>query len=168
MPAENRRPDEIDDDDEFCIRKRDAGGGRLLMWLALGAIAVALTLCLTGAGYLIHLSSASDELAAKLPGSWRGRFDFGGQGIDAIYVFEKNGEFRQETINPPGRPVGGRWRVVLGKVIIDWDNGGFEQAVVTWPNDQTMDWHIVNHSDAIQIGSITTMRRQQAVLPKRR
>src|SRR5258708_5292428 len=82
--------------------------------------------------------------------AWKGQFVFGGRAIDAIYVFERGGEFRQETLNRQGQVITGRWRVFLGKVEIDWDNGGFEHATVTWTNDQTMEWQIVDHNQKIQ------------------
>ena len=170
MPPENTRARDLDDDDALDIRKRDAGNGKVLMWVAIAAIGIVLTACLTGGVILIVMSASSNATAAKLPGSWKGQFVFGGQAIDAIYVFEKGGEFRQETLNPQGQVIDvskGRWHVALGEIVIDWDNGSFEHATVIWTNDQTMEWQIVDHSDEIQIGSITTLRRQ-AGLPKRR
>jgi hypothetical protein len=169
MSVENRRPREYDDDDDLDIRKPEKGNGKWLMWLAIVAVGIVLVAGVTGGAILIVRSAAGDATAAKLPGSWKGQFAFPGQPpIDAVYVFERGGGFRQESLTALGQVevVRGRWRVSLGEIVIDWDNGAIERATVTWTNDQTMEYKIVEHDDVVQIGSVTTMRRQ--AVPKRR
>jgi hypothetical protein len=169
MSTENRgRYDDFDNDD-LDIRKRDAGRPRR-MWLGLVIALLVLISIIAGGITLVVISANSDATAAKLVGAWQGRFVFGGQAIDATYVFERNGEFRQEALNQFGllEVSTGRWRVSFGKVHVDWDHGSFEVAQVHWTNDQTMDWHIVDHIEAIQIDTVTTMRRQPLVPQRRR
>jgi hypothetical protein len=161
MPPEYSRSPDLDDDDEFCIRKRDTGNGKTLMWLAVAAVCLALIAGLTGVVILVVRSESANATAAKLPGSWRGQFEFGGNVIDAIYVFEKGGNFRQEDPHGVLRVATGRWRVVQGEIIIDWDNGQIERATVTWTDDRTMVYKIVDHDDRQQIGSVTKFRRLQ-------
>ena len=135
MPPESsrgkRRPN--DDDDALSIRKKGAGSNTLLLWLALGGIGVLLIACLLGIGIAVAVALFNDATAAKLPGSWKGRFVFPGQVIDANYVFKQDGSFRQETLNPRGQivdVVDGRWHVEFGEIVIDWNNGAFERATV--------------------------------------
>jgi hypothetical protein len=170
MSQENPRSFDDYDDEDLDIRKPDASRPRRL-WLGLVAAIVGVLAIATGAVILVVISANSDATAAKLVGAWSGQFKFGGQAIDAIYVFDRNGEFRQETLNEFGQVVDvslGRWRVSFGKVRIQWDHGSYEVAEVRWTNDQTMDWHITDHVEPIQIGTVTTMRRQPLVPQRRR
>ena len=164
MPPENSRRRADLDDDGLDIRKKNAGRtNAVLVWMAVAAVGIVLLTCVAGGVIFYFMSADSNTTAAKLPGTWRGQFAVGGQLIDARYIFENGGGFRQETLNERGQVVGisqGRWRVFLGEIEIDWDNGSFERATAIWTNDQTMEYEIVDHNDDIQIGIITTLRRQ--------
>jgi hypothetical protein len=159
MPTDTPRSYDLDDDDEFCIRKRDTGNGKTLMWLAVAAVCLALIAGVTGVVILVLRSESANATAAKLPGSWRGRFEFGGKVIDAVYVFEKGGNFRQEDPHGALQAATGRWRVAQGEIIINWDDGQIERATVTWTDDRNMVYTIVDHDERIQIGSVTKFCR---------
>ena len=172
MATDNHKPRDYEDGDldiRLDIRKPNTGNGKALKWLAIVVVTIGVISVLTGMVILFLRSADSDATATKLVGSWRGQFIAGGQQIDAVYVFERNGNFRQETVDQNGQLdlATGHWRVFLGKVEIDWDNGGFEHATVVWRNDQTMEWLIFDHNDLPQIGTVTIMNRHQPLLRRK-
>ena len=106
--AAKRRPDE--DDDPLSIRKKGPSRG-MLIGVAVVGVAVVLLTCTCGVGIGVGVWMQRDSTAAKLPGSWRGRFVLAGQPLDVTYTFNKDGSFRQDMFNMFGQkmpPVGGR------------------------------------------------------------
>jgi hypothetical protein len=158
-----RRRHADDDYGDLDIRKKSAGGGSFPAILAVGGGGLVLLLCLVGLGIGIAVSMARDETAAKLAGSWKARWALPGRVIDSVYTFRKDGTFREESFTVDGRPLNisdGRWSVRNGEVNIDWDNAGFEVATVTWVDEKTMTYRVVDHSDMVQIGMAVTFRKQ--------
>ena len=155
-----------DDDDDFdpsIIRKPTDGRKTLLLVLLAGAIGLGLIVCLAGVVIVAIFVSRDNSTAEKLPGSWKARWDIGGAQFDSIYTFKKDGTFREVAFDLQGRQMNisdGRWRFRNGEIEIDWNNGGFERAIATWVDDTTLTYRIVNHSQAIQIGLVTTFKRQ--------
>jgi hypothetical protein len=160
MAQDNRR--RYDDDDELSIRKKDGGRG-LLIGLAIGGAALILATCLCGVGIALAFILSADDTASKLPGSWKGRFIIVNQVIDTTYIFEKDGSFREETVDFGGlgvRVSKGHWGYHDGRVEITWNNGSFEDGTVRWIDDRTIDYRIVNHIQPVQIGAQATLKRQ--------
>jgi hypothetical protein len=158
--ASKRRRDE--GDDPLSIRKKGPSRG-VFIGLAVAGVAVVLLTCMCGVGIGVGVWMHRDATAAKLPGSWKGRFVLVGQPFDVVYTFNKDGSFRQDMFNGFGQrlpQVGGRWRMENGAVVINWDNGSFEKATVHWLDDRTMDYRIVDHTDRLQIDTATTFKRQ--------
>jgi len=152
-----------DDDDELPIRKKGGGNNTVLVILAVGGISLVLLACILAGTIAAILAVSADATAAKIPGSWKARFDLPGLAIVSTYTFKKNGDFREEAFTPEGQFLhiaDGRWQIRDGEIQIDWDNGSFERAVPTWIDDNTMEYRIVDHSDVVQIGLVTTFRRQ--------
>lgn len=152
-----------EDDQELPSIKKTTSSNALV-WIVIigGGIAVLLLVCIV-AGFIVHTAFSNDGTAAKLHGSWQGRFIFGGQVIDAVYTFEQDGNFRQDTLDAQGRVVdviGGRWRLRGGEIEILWNDGSFERATATWNDRNTMIYHITNHTERAQIGLTATMRRK--------
>lgn len=156
--AAKRRNRRDDDDSDLAIRKK---GNNAVIILAVtgacGILLVCLLACVVGA----IVAFMADNTAEKIVGSWRGRFSLGPVHLDVVYIFNKDGSFRQESFDRFGRRVfsDGRWRYRDGKIEIDWNNGSFERATATWIDDNTMAYRIVDHSQAVQVGLATTFRR---------
>lgn len=132
-----------------------------LVFLAVAIVLAFLLACVIGIVLAVVLVSR-DDTPSKLPGAWKGRFVLRGQATDVVYTFNKDGTFLEEDFDLIGRKVnnaGGRWTFRDGKVVIDWDRGSFEHATVHWVNNSTIDYRIVDHIDALQIGTATTFRR---------
>ncbi len=134
------------------------------MLLAVGGVGGLLLVCLLACGIGAAVAFlGADPTAARLPGSWKGRFILGFAPLDVVYTFNKDGTFHEESFNAFGRRVNvadGRWRYRERQIEIDWDRGGFERATATWVDENAMDYRIVDHSQAVQIGLTTTFRRQ--------
>ena len=152
--------DFYDDDDFADLRKKREAGNTRFVLVAGTIVGIVLLLCLISVvGGIIYTYTQSTS--AKLAGSWRGQFVLPGEKVDAIYTFNKDGTFREDdVIAGRKRTSVGHWEVRDGQVEIEWDHGGFEIAVPRWIDDNTIEWHIVNHNDVAQIGSKTTLRRQ--------
>jgi hypothetical protein len=165
MATERKREPEDDDEvDELSIRKKDGPTNTtLFVVLVAGGIGLMLIVLCIGVGIVLFVVGARDATAAKLPGSWKGRWALGGQVFDSTYTFKKDGSFREESFDLQGRRInvsGGRWHFRNGAIEIDWDQGGFEIATAHWIDDNTMNYHIVDHSDVAQIGITTAFKRQ--------
>jgi hypothetical protein len=165
MAAERKRgPDDDEDFDKLDIRKKgSASKTTVFVLLAAGGIGLMLIAVCLGVGNVSFFVGARDATAAKLPGSWKGRWVLHGQVFDSIYTFKKDGSFREESFDLQGRRInvaGGRWHFRNGAIEIDWDQGGFEIATAHWIDDNTMNYHIVNHNDLAQIGITTAFKRQ--------
>jgi hypothetical protein len=85
----------------------------------------------------------------------------GARPLDVTYTFNSDGTFREETIIA-GRAnlADGRWRYQNGEIEINWNRGTFEKATATWIDNNTMDYRIVDRTQAMQKGLKTTFRRQ--------
>ena len=162
---EKRRYYEYDDDYDLPIKKKPIvkKSNTLLYALLGGGIALLLVCCVAGMVIVGIMSSDDGPTAAKLVGSWKGRFVLAGQPLDSTYTFKNDGTFREETFDVQGGVLNisdGHWRVRRGQIEIDWIGGTFERAVATWVDDNTMDYQIVDHTQFIQIGTITNFRRK--------
>jgi hypothetical protein len=160
----NREPEDDDEVDELSIRKKDRPTNTILfVMLAAGGIGLMLIVLCLGVAIVSFVVPARDATAAKLPGSWKGRWELRGQVFDSIYTFKKDGSFREESFDLQGRRINvadGRWHFRNGEIEIDWDQGGFEIATAHWIDDNTMNYHIVDHNDVAQIGITTAFKRQ--------
>ena len=156
-----RNRDYYDDDDFADIRqKREAGERRFVLLTAAGVGLLLLVILVVIVGGILY--AFSESTATRVTGVWSGQFVLPNEKINAIYTFNKDGTFREDDV-VDGRKVRtstGRWEVRDGRVEIEWDHGGFECAIPSWIDDNTMEWHIVDHNDQVQIGSKTLMRRK--------
>ena len=163
MAAEKKRGPDDREFDELDIRKKDGPTTTtVFVLLAAGGIGLMLIVLCLGVA-IVSFVGARDATAAKLPGSWKGRWVLHGQVFDSTYTFKKDGSFREESFDLQGRRInvaGGRWHVRNGEIEIDWDQGGFEIATAHWIDDNTMNYHIVDHNDLAQIGITTAFKRQ--------
>jgi len=163
MAAEKKRGPDDREVDELSIRKKDGPTNTtLFVVLVAGGIGLMLIVLCLGVA-IVSFVGARDATAAKLPGSWKGRWVLHGQVFDSTYTFKKDGSFREESFDLHGRRInvaGGRWHVRNGEIEIDWDQGGFEIATAHWIDDNTMNYHIVDHNDLAQIGITTAFKRQ--------
>jgi hypothetical protein len=163
-PERSNRRKCRDEDDDRPPRKKKNGDNTLMIVLAVGGVVFVLLLCVVGGGIFTVVMLAGDTTKdARVPGSWKGRFEMRRGPVDVVYTFNKDGSFRDEEFDVRGRrqtTSTGRWRMRDGKILIDWDNGAFETASVTWTDDNTMAYRIVKHLEAAQIGLTTTFRRQ--------
>jgi hypothetical protein len=164
MAAEKKRGPDDEDLDKLDIRKKNSSRNTILFVLvAGGGIALVLIGVCFGTGIVSFIVGAHDATAAKLPGSWKGRWILHGQVFDSTYTFQKDGSFREESFDLQGRRINvadGRWHFRNGEIEIDWDQGGFEIATAHWIDDNTMNYHIVDHNDLAQIGITTAFKRQ--------
>jgi hypothetical protein len=157
-----RRRHDDDDDEDRPIRKK---GNTAVVVLAASAVVGLLLVCLLACGIGAAVTLLSDPTPARLPGSWSGRFVMGNVPLDVTYTFNTDGTFREQGFMVVGRRAinnvtDGRWRYRNGQIEIDWNRGTFERATVTWVDENTMNYRIVDHSQAAQIGLTTTFRRQ--------
>jgi hypothetical protein len=165
MSSPNRRPDDDSlDDAALDIRKPYERNHTLLIVLVVVGTLLVLSTCVAGIPLFEAITAMFDDPhPAKLHGSWKGRFVVQGKAIDVIYTFKKDGNFRQEEIDARGKVIGvvdGHWQVVDGEIEIDWNDGSFENAVVDWVDNNTMNYTIVEHSDQVQVGVIANLRRK--------
>jgi hypothetical protein len=163
MVSSTRRRD-FDDEEDFnrSIEKKSSAN-RTLLVLALAGAGLLLIVCVVSGLVMAVIANSKEATAAKLPGSWKGRFVLAGQPMDTIYTFGKDGSLREESFNLQGQRINighGSWRMRNGEIEIDWERGGFENATVAWIDEKTMNYRIVDHSQRIQIGMSTTFRRQ--------
>jgi hypothetical protein len=159
MADVRRSFDDYDDADLDISIKRPSGS------TSTGWIIAVVGLILVGMGGIgvVVFYLTRDDTAQKLPGSWRGQFVFAGEHIDSVYTFQANGNFREESLNKitGQRNVStGRWHANGRDIQIDWDGGGIEDARITWIDDNTLEYHIVDHDDVRQIGSKTKFQRK--------
>jgi hypothetical protein len=164
MAAEKKCGPDDEDLDKLDIRKKGSSSNTILFVLVAGSgIALVLIAVCLGGGIVSFIVGARDATAAKLPGSWNGRWVLHGQVFDSTYTFKKDGSFREESFDLQGRRINvadGRWHFRNGEIEIDWDQGGFEIATAHWIDDNTMNYHIVDHNDLAQIGITTAFKRQ--------
>ena len=163
-PSRRRKPSFDDNDMDVPSIKKTGSNRTLLTLLIGGAVAIVLLVCLVSVGIvaIVHLQQR-DAQPERFVGSWKGRFVLHGQPIDTIYSFNKDGSLREDSFDLQGRRIQGgvgRWRIRNGEVEIDWGQGGHEIATATFPNANTMNYRIVQHTDLPQIGMSTTFRRQ--------
>jgi hypothetical protein len=160
-PSEPRQP--RFDDDEYPSIEKPAGGAWTAGAVLAGAgIFLVLVLCVIGVIVGIRLT-AGDSIAGKVEGTWKGRWTVHNQPLESVYTFRRDGTFREESFDLQGNRVNvaeARWRVRNGQIEIDWQNGGFEIAVVRILDANTLDYRIVDHNDVTQIGLSTTFKRQ--------
>lgn len=152
-----------DDDFELPSIKKTGGGNLPLILLASGGVVLVLFACLVGAVIVVAVATPGDPMETKLLGSWKGRFVLDGRPLDFVFTFNKDGSLRQDCFDLQGRLLdvsGGRWSVRNGEVEIVWQGGGRERATAHWPDNNTIHYRIVDHTEVAQIGLTTTFRRQ--------
>jgi hypothetical protein len=182
MSSARVRPDDEDFGDLDIRKKPSSSNATLIVLLACGIVGVVLLTCV-GVEF-VRFAGHNDPVvpkpaeriqevkvqpipqgpeAAKLNGAWKGRLVLRGNERDDVYTFREDGTLREDVFDLRGNHVQAseaRWRFRDGKVEIDWPGGGVEVATVRWIDDNTMEYQIVNHTDAIQIGLKMTFRRQ--------
>lgn len=158
--ADYRRTYDDDVDLDISIKPESSTHVR---WLV-AVVVVMLLLFVAGVGIVAVVVLTRESTEQKLPGAWKGQFNFAGERIDSVYTFQENGNFREESFNlltNQNNVSTGRWHANGQDIQIDWDNGGFEDAHITWIDDNTIEYHIVAHNDARQIGSKTKFQRKE-------
>jgi hypothetical protein len=102
-----------------------------------------------------------DSTSAKIVGTWKAQFEAGVRG-DVAYTFREDGSFREERFAGGAKFAAqeGKWRVANNRIEIDWNNGRWERATVTWKDKNTFIYEVNNHSELDQIGTKTTFTRQ--------
>lgn len=164
-PAHGVRP-RYDDDDDLDVsvkRKQARSNTTLFVMLGAGALGFIFFAVVVGIASLAVLGVFGKPVEEKIVGSWKGRLERGGVASDHIYTFRKDGTFREEAFNLQGVRINvadGFWAFHDGEVEIDWHDGGFEDAVVRFIDDNTIEYRIVDHNDVGQIGTVMTFKRQ--------
>lgn len=164
MDGDNSRPPiDLDENFDLDIRKKGGGVGPLL-WVLGGGIALVLLFCVVAGGVGLFVGFMNrDSRPDQFVGAWRGQFVLRGQVLDTIYTFNKDGSLQEDSFDLQGRRIQGgigRWRVRNGEVEIDWNQGGLEIATAKFVNANTMEYRIIQHTDAAQIGMGTTFRKK--------
>jgi hypothetical protein len=167
-----------DDYGDLDIRKKHSGSNStLFIVLACGIIGLVLLTCVAGGVIMMivdhhdrgvppqarEVGPGQDPEAAKLNGTWKGRFVLNGQQRDHLYTFRKDGTMREEEFDQFGkifRASEARWRFRNGQVEIDWGAGGKEIATARWFDNNSFEYHIIQHTDGAQVGMKETFRRQ--------
>jgi hypothetical protein len=148
-----------DDLDERSVAKNHKP---LIIGLGIGGAAMLLT-CICGIGVIGVVFFARGSQPDQFVGTWKGRFMLHGQPTDVIYRLDKSGDFHDEQFDLFGRrqlASGGRWCVRNGRVVIDFDLGGTEVAEAVFVDNNTINYRIISHTDATQVGLQTVFRRQ--------
>jgi hypothetical protein len=162
--SERRKPSYDDDDFEVPSIEKPRGNPTAILLVVGGVAALVLLLCLIGGGVVGFLGLRDQPSPDQFVGKWKGRIVLRGQALDTIYTFNKDGTMREDSFDLQGRRVqggGGRWRIRNGEVEIEWgQGGGVEIATANFPNANTMNYQIIEHTDVAQIGMSTTFRRQ--------
>ena len=152
------------DDDDLSIKKKESqGSSTMFVVFVAGGIGLVFFTIVFGIAMIGVVGFFVNSPAAKLTGSWKTRFVIDGIATDHIYTFRKDGTFREEAFNLQGVRThvnDGVWHVHGDEVVIDWNDGVFEEATLRWIDDNTIDYRIIDHKDVVQIGMNVTLRRQ--------
>jgi formylglycine-generating enzyme required for sulfatase activity/tetratricopeptide (TPR) repeat protein/tRNA A-37 threonylcarbamoyl transferase component Bud32 len=98
----------------------------------------------------------------KLVGSWKGRRKSDREELDLVHTFNNDGGFRSDAFDILGRPRGvtlGRWQFRDGEIQLSFLDGAFENAAVTWIDDDTMTYRIVGQTEQVLVGATTQFHR---------
>src|ERR1051325_2364317 len=143
------RYDDFDDRPRRKKKKRRSTAPFLLIGCLAGGVVLVLgLLAVGGIAILLYLDRGTQP--NEFVGAWKGEFLLPNRHIKVIYTFHKNGRFSQDTLNFEGRRVdtfSGNWSFHQGEIEIHWDRGGFECARVTFINNNTLHYEIVDHTD---------------------
>ena len=152
-----------DEEPDLDISLHRPSRGRVIatvVALVLGGLVALACLIAVIIGVMNATQSSTRE---QLIGSWKGRWVVGADTFDSIYTFNRDGSFVEDTFDIFGRPLRrspGRWRMQNGEVEIRWANGGGVEHAAPRINGDTLNYRIVNHTDARQVGLVVNMQRQ--------
>jgi hypothetical protein len=170
----SRNSEPHDDDLDISLpRRQHSERNVIFVVLAVGATLLLLAVCVVGGGLfsvawlvgepdLGDPAAADPGVAAKLLGAWRGNFVMPGRNLDTIYTFNANGSFLEDSTDQFGNRLAaaGRWRLRNAQEVeIHWNNGGIEIAAIHLRDDGGLDYRIIHHTDAGQIGVASVMKR---------